>query len=101
VPYAYPLGAALLMGGPAVLFGLVDMIVGVWRPARTRTWVILGPAAFAVALMVALILPGLFLPGGFRLNPRPLIPLIAAVAAGLVWWSLLPTGRRDVTGVFD
>jgi MFS family permease len=99
--YSYALGAAVFIGAPILVFGLLDLLLGIWRPLRTRNWVVLGPTTFGAFTLAALILPGFFLPGEFRLNPRPLIPLIAAVAAGLVWWSLLPSDRHDVTGVFD
>jgi hypothetical protein len=95
-----PLAFALLAAGGLILFGLLDLLLGLFRPQRVARWLALAALcflAFGTALVTALLRYT-----GFPFIPdaRQLLSAAAIVAAALVWWSWLPPPRQ-VAQVFE
>jgi len=85
-----PLSFAVLAVGGSILFGLLDLLLGLLRPHRVARWLALAPLcflAFGTAPVAALLWYSGF---PFIPNGRQLLPAAAEVAAALIWWSWLP-----------
>jgi hypothetical protein len=80
--------------GSILLFGLAELILGLFRPERSRSWLTLSIAIFAVAAVGSLAGPVWLAQEQVTLRLPLLLPALSAAAAALVWWAHLPPPER-------
>jgi hypothetical protein len=99
--WAVALAFAVLAVAGSILFGLLDLLLGLFRPHRVALWLMLAPLCFLAvgAALIAVLFR--YSPFPFIPNARQLLPAAAIVAAALVWWAWLPTPPRQVAEVFE
>jgi len=96
-----PLTFLLLAAAGLILFGLLDLLLGLLRPYRGARWLALASLCF-LAVGTAPIAALLWYSGfPFVPNGRQLLPAAATVAAALTWWSWLPPPPPLVAEVFE
>jgi hypothetical protein len=76
--------------GSFLLFGLVEWLLGFFRPERSAGWMGAALAAFVVAGAGGLAAPVWLAAGQVTLRPGLLLPVLSASAAALIWWAFLP-----------
>jgi len=87
--------------GSFLLFGLVELVLGLFRPERSLQWRTIALAAFVVAGAGALAGPFWLADEQVILSLGLLLPATSAAAAALVWWAFLPPSpeqRPDLLG---
>lgn len=87
----------------AIPYALVDVLIGLARPRRSRKWLIAAMPAFVATSIVAIAAPMTLEPFGLQLlNAQAVVRLvIGGAAAGLMWWALLPPVREQVAHRFE
>ena len=85
-----------------VLFGIADFWLGLFRPRRSRSWLVAAVAAF-VLLVVSSVLIASWIQGSIEtpLLVEMLQLIVLGAVAGLTWWTYLPALRGDVARTFD
>jgi hypothetical protein len=92
---------ALLTMFAAVLLGALDLMLDVFQPRRRRPWLLLGPAVFASVVPLTASIGDLSASISMLSDAGPGPLGLAGVAAGLVWWSCLPTLDLRLASIFD
>jgi hypothetical protein len=73
-----------------MLLGTADLLLDAFRPQRTQFWLAIAPpllTAFTIAMLAG---AGWLEPVSFPPDAMQLMLALAALAAGLTWWSYLP-----------
>jgi hypothetical protein len=85
-----------------ILFGIVDLALGLLRPRRNRRWLAAALLLFPVLMLGTLIGGALLLiPDRVALGARLVGPAAAALCAAMIWWSLLPQEEGAIARLFD
>ena len=85
----------------AMLVGTTDLVFDAFRPRRSRAWLMLGAPLFAAFIVTILRVTGWTDPLVIPPTRDQAIAVVAALAAGLVWWSWLPASWDPVARVFE
>lgn len=85
----------------AVLIGMTDLLFDALRPSRSLAWLILGAPSFAAFIIAFLRITGWMDPLAFPPTRDQATVEVAAVVAGLIWWSWLPAFWDPVAEVFE
>ena len=86
--------------GSFLLFGLAELILGLFRPERSRRWLIVAIVLFAAAAIFGLAGPVWLAQEEVTLRLPLLLPALSAAAAALIWWAHLPPPPERRPGLF-
>jgi MYXO-CTERM domain-containing protein len=84
-----------------LLVGTTDLLFDVLRPCRNRTWLFVGAPLFAAFIIAILRATGWIDPLVIPPTRDQAIVAVAALAAGLTWWSWLPASWEPIAHVFE
>jgi hypothetical protein len=85
----------------AMLIGTTDLLFDAFRPCRSRAWLIIGVPLFAAFIVAILRVTGWTDPLVVPPTREQAVAVVAALAAGLIWWSWLPASWDPVARVFE
>jgi hypothetical protein len=85
-----------------ILFGLLDLLLGLLRPKQEPRWLLAALILFPVVMLGSLIGAVLILnPDRLSLGWRMVSPVTAALCAAMAWWSRLPRKEDAVAKLFE
>ena len=90
---------AVFLFGSLLLFGLVELVLGPFRPERSRKWMAIALGMVILIGAGSLAAPFWLAAEAVTIGPALLLPTLSAAAAAQVWWAFLPPSHRP-TGLF-